>query len=166
MELAALLCNYAEVQNNRLYLSGGGIDQSVVPVGQRGPWSVALSVGLSVEVPWIATSRDHTVHVALLDTDGDPVEVQVNSGDPTPFGIDFRFNIGRPPDLDAGASQNVALALKLPTLPFAKLGSYTFVVSIDGTELRRLPYRLVRQQTRTVPVDGPAGGGPVIPPTV
>lgn len=163
MELAALLCNHAEVQNNRLYVSGGGIDQTDIPVGRRGPWSVSLAIGLSVEVPWIETDKDHVIHIALVDADGKPVEMQTNSAVRRPFGVDLRFRIGRPAQLETGASQNVALAVNMPSLPFEELGSYAFVVSVDDAELRRLPYRLVRQQTMTVATDGPAGGGRVIP---
>lgn len=163
MEIAALLCNHAEVQNNRLYVSGGGIDQSVVPAGQPGPWSVSLSVGLSIEIPWIETNKDHAVHIALLDADGNPVEVQTNSAERQTFGVDLRFNLGRPPLLEPGTSQNVALAVNIPILPFATLGSYTFAVSIDGTVLRRLPYRLVSQQSIAATPDGPAGGGRILP---
>ncbi|WAC93544.1 DUF6941 family protein [Mycobacterium sp. Aquia_213] len=164
MELAALLCNHAEVQNNRLYVLGGGIDQSVIPAGHPGPWSVSLSVALSIEVPWAETNKDHAVRIALLDADGNPVEVKTNSTDRQAFGIDLRFNLGRPPQLEAGTSQNVALAVNVPILPFDKLGSYTFAVSIDGTVLRRLPYRLViSQQSVTMSPDGPAGGGRVLP---
>lgn len=163
MELAALLCNHAEVQNNRLYLLGGGIDQTVIPAGRRGPWSVSLAIGLTIEVPWLETNKDHAVKIALLSADGKPVEVQANSTDRQPFGIDLRFSLSRPLHLETGASQNVALAVNLPSLPFEEMGSYFFVFSIDGTELRRLPYRLVRQQTATVAADGPAGGGRVIP---
>jgi hypothetical protein len=151
MELAALLCNHAEVQNNRLYLSGGGIDQAVISAGQPSPWSVSLAVGLSIEVPWTETNQDHAIHIALLDADDNPVEVQSGSDDRAPFGVDLRFNVGRPPQLEAGASQNVALAVNVPILPFEKLGSYTFAVSINGTELRRLPYRLIGQQGMTLP---------------
>jgi hypothetical protein len=163
MELAALLCNHAEVQNNRLYILGGGVDQTVVPAGRRGPWSVSLAIGLSIEVPWIETNKDHVIHIALVDAHGKPVEVQMNSTESQPFGVDLRFNLGRPMHLEKGESQNVALAVNVPALPFEELGSYTFVFSIDDTELRRLPYRLVRQQTMTAATDGPAGGGRVIP---
>lgn len=163
MELTALLCNNAEVQNNRLYLLGGGIYQSVIPAGRRGPWSLSLAIGLCVEVPWIEMDKEHAVHIALHDADDNPVEVQMNSTDRKPFGVDLRFSLGRPPHLEIGATQNVALAVNVPILPFEKLGSYAFVISIDDTEMRRLPYRLVRQQTMTAATDGPAGGGHVIP---
>ncbi|MGH3559152.1 DUF6941 family protein [Mycobacterium sp.] len=159
MELAALLCNHAEAQNNRLYLSGGGIDQAVIPAGQPSPWQVSLAVGMCIEVPWTETNQDHAVHIALLDADDNPVEVQTNATDRKTFNVDLRFNVGRPPQLEAGASQNVALAVNVPILPFEKLGSYTFAVSINGTELRRLPYRLVGQQGMTIAPSGPRGPG-------
>jgi hypothetical protein len=163
MELAALLCNHAEVQNNRLYVMGGGIDQTVVPAGHPGPWSVSMSLALSIEVAWIETNEEHAVHIALLDAGGDPVEVPTSPTDRKPFGVDLRFNVGRPPHLEEGASQVVALAVNVPALPFEKLGSYSFSFSIDGDELRRLPYRLVAQQVVPAERSAPPDGRRVVP---
>ncbi|SPM36223.1 hypothetical protein MRAB57_4063 [Mycobacterium rhizamassiliense] len=163
MELAALLCNHAEVQNNRLYILGGGIDLTVIPAGHPGPWSVSLSLALSIEVPWIETNEEHAVHIALLDAEGDPVEVPTSSTDRNPFGVDLRFNVGRPSHLEDGASQTVALAVNVPALPFEKLGSYTFAFSIDNKELRRLPYRLVGQRVAPAEPSGPPDGRRVVP---
>jgi hypothetical protein len=157
MELTALLCNHAEAQNNLLYLSGGGIDRTFIPAGQPAPWSVSLAVGMSVGVPWTQTNQEHSVHISLQDADGHPVEMQRSPTDRQPFGAEIRFNVGRPPQLEVGETQTVALAVNVPVLPFEKLGQYTFVISIDGTELRRLPYRLVGQPGVTIAPSGPGG---------
>ncbi|UQX10040.1 DUF6941 family protein [Candidatus Mycobacterium methanotrophicum] len=157
MELTALLCNHAEAQNNLLYLSGGGFDRVLIPAGQPGPWPVSLAVGMIVEVPWTQTNQEHSVRIALQDADGHPVEVLTSPTDRQPFGTEIRFNVGRPPQLEVGESQSVALAVNVPVLPFEKLGQYTFVISIDGTELQRLSYRLVGQPGITITPSGLGG---------
>jgi hypothetical protein len=156
MELTALLCNHAESINNLLYVSGGGIDRAFIPPGQPGPWQVSLALAVSVEVPWTQTNQDHSVHITLQDADGKPVEVQKGPApeDRQQFAVDLRFNVGRPPQLEAGESQTVALAVNIPVLPFEKLGQYAFVISVDGTEPRRLHYRLVGQPGVTIAPGG------------
>jgi hypothetical protein len=140
MEVTAILCNHAEAVNNLLFVSGGGIDQMMVQPGQPAPWATSLGIGLSVQVPWTATNQEHTVVVSLLDADGHPVVVQTGPETHQDFGVELKFNVGRPPLLKVGASQTVQLAVNVPILPFEKLGVYEFVVAIDGTEQKRLPY--------------------------
>ncbi len=160
MELTALLCNHAEAQNNLLYLSGGGIDRIFIPAGQPSPWPVSLAVGMSVEVPWTATNQEHSVHITLQDADGHPVEIQRSPTDRQPFDAEIRFTVGRPPQLEVGESQTVALAVNVPAQPLEKLGLYTFIIAVDGTELKRLPYRLVGAPGITITPSGPGGSSP------
>jgi hypothetical protein len=157
MELSAALCRYAETQNNLLYIAGGGIDTAAVPAGQPGPWPVSLAIGMIVGVPWMATNQEHTVHIALIDADGNPVEVQKGPDEREQFNAEFRYNVGRPPHIQSGDSQQIALALNVPVLPFPKLGRYDFVISVDGTEMRRLPYRVVGQTGMTIAPGGLTG---------
>ncbi len=151
MELNAFLCSHAEAQNNRLYVLGGGIDRAIIPAGRSGPLSISLSVGIIVEVPWEATDAEHTVEVEVEDTDGHAVEIQRGTGEAGPFRAQFHFNAGRPGHLAAGDSQSVAFAVNIPALPLEKPGSYAFAIGIDGTVLRRLPYRLIEQASPSNP---------------
>lgn len=150
MELTAILCNHAEAQNNLLYLSGGGIDRATIPAGRSGPFSISLGIGIVVEIPWTATNQEHTVQVELQDDDGKLVELQKGPDERETFRAQFRFNVGRPPGLEAGETQSVAFAVNIPVLPLEKLGSYIFAIGIDNTILRRLHYRLVGQTDMTV----------------
>jgi hypothetical protein len=145
MELNTFLCSHAEAQNNRLYVLGGGIDRAIIPAGRSGPFSISLSVGIIIEVPWEATDAEHTVEVEVEDADGHAVEIQRGTGEAVPFRAQFHFNAGRPDHLAAGDSQSVAFAINIPALPLEKPGSYAFAIGIDGTVLRRLPYRLIEQ---------------------
>jgi hypothetical protein len=151
MELNAFLCSHAEAQNNRLYVLGGGIDRAIIPAGRSGPLSISLGVGIIVEVPWEATDAEHTVEVEVEDADGHAVEIQRGTGEAGPFRAQFHFNAGRPGHLAAGDSQSVAFAVNIPVLPLEKPGSYAFAIGIDGTVLRRLPYRLIEQASPSNP---------------
>jgi hypothetical protein len=151
MELNAFLCSHAEAQNNRLYVLGGGIDRAIIPAGRSGPLSISLSVGIIVEVPWEATDAEHTVEVEVEDADGHAVEIQRGTGEAGPFRAQFHFNAGRPGHFAAGDSQSVAFAVNIPALPLEKPGSYAFAIGIDGTVLRRLPYRLIEQASPSNP---------------
>lgn len=145
MELTAILCNHAEAQNNMLYLAGGGIDRAIIPAGRSGPFAVSLALGIIVEVPWLATNQEHTVDVELVDADGHPVEVQKGLHERQPFHAQFQFNVGRSPHVEEGETQSVAFAVNMPLLQLEKLGSYEFTIGVDGTILRRVPYRLIAQ---------------------
>jgi hypothetical protein len=57
--------------------------------------------------------------------------------------------VGRPPQLPAGESQTVPFAFGF-NIPLAKLGLYSFVISIDGTDMKRLPIRLAVVQQQPV----------------
>ena len=72
-----------------------------------------------------------------------------------PFSAQIRFNVGRPPQLEVGDSQTIALAVNVPLPPFQKLGQYTFTIGIDGTGLRRLPCWVVGQRDTTITAGGP-----------
>ena len=158
MELSAVLCNHAETQNNLLYIAGGGVELAVIEAGQPGPWQVPLAIGMIVRVPWTATNQDHAVKITVLDADGNLVEVQNGPDKRAPFHAEFRFNVGRPPHLESGESQSVALAINVPVFQFEKLGHYDFVISVDGTEMQRLPYRLIGPRGMTIAPGGPLGG--------
>ena len=150
MELNVILCNHAEVQNNMLYLSGGGIDRTFVPQGSSPPWAVNVALGLTLGVPWTQTNQQHTLSVTLEDADGQPVMVPVEMDSSEPFRADLVYNVGRPPTLLAGEAQNVSFAINLPGFPMPSLGQYFFVISVDGSELQRLPYSIVSQSGMTM----------------
>lgn len=143
MELTAILCNHAEAQNNLLYISGGGIDRAFVPPHTAGPWNINLAIGINISVPWNETNIEHTLTVDLVDYDSHPVQVVNGIDTLAPVHVEAKFNVGRPPTLDTGESQSISLAINLPALPIPNIGNYSFIIEVDGRELRRLSYRVV-----------------------
>lgn len=143
MELTAILCNHAEAQNNLLYVSGGGIDRAFVPANTSGPWNINLAIGINISVPWNETNNEHTLTVDLVDFDSHPVLVPNGIDTVAPVHVEAKFNVGRPPTLETGESQSISLAINLPSLPIPAIGNYSFILEVDGNELRRLSYRVV-----------------------
>lgn len=143
VELTAILCNHAEAQNNLLYVSGGGIDRAYVPANTSGPWNINLAIGINISVPWNETNNEHTLTVDLVDFDSHPVLVPNGIDTVAPVHVEAKFNVGRPPTLEIGESQSISLAINLPSLPIPAIGNYSFILEVDGTEFRRLSYRVV-----------------------
>jgi hypothetical protein len=144
MEVDAMLCNYAEAEGGKLYVSGAGI--SLMWVGAQPPHVVNFFVGAVVQVPYTATNQPHRVTVRLEELDGPSVLPWVPDGHPDtppPVVLENEFNVGRPPGIDPGEAQSVPLAFGFVGLPLSTVGSYTVVVEIDGTEMRRLPFRVL-----------------------
>ena len=143
MELTAILCNHVEAQNNLLYVSGGGIDRAFVPANTPGPWGISLGIGINISVPWTQTNQEHVLMVDLVDSDSNPVFVPTGNDSEGPLHAEMRFNVGRPPHLLIGESQSMSLAINMPALPIRRLGTYIFVLLVDGTELRRITFSVI-----------------------
>ena len=129
--------------------------------GRSGEWTcpapftvVTFAVGIVVSVPYTATNQAHTLTVRLLHADGEAVS-------PYAPGVEraraveahLPFNLGRPP----GDFQHLPLGLNFGNLPLPSLGGYSVAVLIDGTEMRRLPFR-VMANSPVVQMPGPVAG--------
>jgi hypothetical protein len=142
MQIDALLCNHAESVNNLLYISGGGIGSTLVPPGTNPPYTVNLAIGIMVTVPWNLSNQQHELEVQLVTEDGQPVLVSSAPDSAQPVQLRVAFNVGRPPTITIGDDQQVCLAANMPGLPLAALGKYEFIIRVNGSNERRLPYRL------------------------
>ena len=105
-----MLCNYATVSEQILYIAGGGWSY-IDP--QCGPTAIALVIG----VPWNQTNRRIPFRLDLLLPDGNPVErldppVDVQS--PTDIHVLGELEVGRPVGLAQGAHVNWPIAIPLP----------------------------------------------------
>ena len=142
MEVQAFLCNHAEVQGGLLYVSGGGIEISHVPAGSQPPYLMNFAIALNVLVPWNETNTPHKLAITLKDADGQPVLIGPDAEHSAPLNIEIPFNVGRPPVLSVGQSQNLQFACNMPNFPLNKVGEYVFEMSVDGEVRKTLSYRL------------------------
>jgi hypothetical protein len=145
MEVDAFLADTAEAVQGKVYALGIGWDtvyvRSLPAVHPR------ASIGLTIRVPYTATNQMHTVLVHLEDEDGGRALLgeEPSESDAEPkqvFEIGGQFNVGRPPLLPPGDAQVVCLALTVNGLRLEKPGMFHWVISVDGTPLKRLPMRV------------------------
>lgn len=145
MEVDAFLADSAESVQGKIYALGIGWNTIFCPsfpvVHAR------VAIGITVRVPYTATNQMHTISAHLETEDALRVQLGLSQGaadlDPTPvLELKAQFNVGRPPLLPAGDEQIVAFAMEVNQLPFESPGMFSWVISIDGVEVKRLPMRV------------------------
>src|ERR1035441_8220511 len=108
MDIDVILCNHAEVAENKLFVTGGGINMCFVQ--PMPPHVVSVALGCVVHVPYLATNQGHTLEISLVDADGAPIVPWVPEGMPTPEPVKATqgFNMGRPPLIQMGDEQTMS----------------------------------------------------------
>lgn len=119
-----MLCDFAQVADGKLFISGGGWSDTSTPTN---PTAVAVLV----QVPWGEANRRLGFALRLLDADGNVV------GQPGPNGQSMaiesvgELEVGRPPGLLEGSMLNAPLAIKVGPLNLAP-GRYVWEFSLEG----------------------------------
>jgi len=139
MKLTAfVVAEHAEAVNGKLYVMGGCWNTLSAP---QLPFPYPhMALAAAVEVPWQSTNEKHRIQVELLDTDGNQA---------MPQKIDGEFEVGRPPGMRPGDDSIVVLAFNFNNLTFTKAGWYSFVLSIDGTDLGHARFKVQLVQAPT-----------------
>jgi len=145
MDVEAFLADSVVVAEGKLYAQGAG--WNMINVNALPAQHDRIGIGLIITVPYTETNQEHAFSLHLETEDGEQLPLgDAPPGMDTPDGrmrrIEGVFNMGRPPTLVAGDEQVIPLAINLNGLPFEAPGRYTFVVEVDGQEVKRLPFRL------------------------
>jgi hypothetical protein len=159
MEINALLCDHAQVAG-KLFVSGAGIDSFNMPANAPGPYVINFAIAGVVHVPWTATNQQHRLQFLVVNSDGQAPELAGAEASPEGLGGEMHFNVGRPPGLPTGDEQLVPFAFQFMGLPLVNLGLYSIQLLIDGTEVRRIPFR-VSQPALPVGGYGPSTPGAI-----
>jgi hypothetical protein len=157
MEVDVMLCDHAEAQGGKLFMNGGGIAYAFVQPSP--PHVISLALALVIQVPYTATNQPHSLTVRMFDADGNPVVPWVPAGAAAPGAVVCQapFNVGRPPQIVPGDTQPYPVTVNLMSVPLQSQGAYSFSIEIDGTEMRRLTFRVVVPAPGTYPMALPAG---------
>lgn len=165
MNISAMLCDHAQVAGGKLFVSGAGINVVGTPVpAPPHPMSVALA--LLVTIPWNATNQPHALTIELVSDTGEGGSERIPLGDQLPPGHDqadmgmivAQFNAGRGPQMRPGEDTLMPVAIPL-SLGLPRPGDYFFDLSIDGTQMARVSFRMVV----STPGFGQLGGGRTSP---
>lgn len=143
MEVNAFIADDVEAVNGKLYTLGAGWD--VIRTRQLPTRHDLLGLGVIIRVPYTATNQKHTLEVGIEDEDGGIVPLNeggLTEGAETVEALGGEFNIGRPPNLPAGAEQVVAVAFKFKNVVFEREGFFRIPIRIDGTQVTSIPFRI------------------------
>ncbi|MGZ5348429.1 MAG: DUF6941 family protein, partial [Solirubrobacterales bacterium] len=100
MKVTMLLADAAQAVGGKLYILGGGWSQT-------GPGPVPSSIAIYIQIPWDQANDRHTLHLQLLDSDGQSVPDESGNA----VAIEGQFETGRPPGLKPGTPLDFALAM-------------------------------------------------------
>ena len=126
-----ILCDWADVVHDKLYIQGAGW----VAIPARQPLS-QFAVATLIEIPYDETNQPHACWLKLLTEDGEAYPAE------QPMKLGFGFEAGRPPGMVAGMSQMMPHAAKIYGIPFEP-GVYTFELSIDDEIVTTATFRAV-----------------------
>ncbi len=126
-----MLADAAQVQGGKLFVLGGGFDTITarsLPAMHRN-----LAVVLVALIGPEERHRDLPIAIRLIDEDGQALGVEASG----------TLRVGAPPNLPPGASSTVPMVSPFHNLQFPEAKGYVFQVLHDGSELARLPFRVV-----------------------
>jgi hypothetical protein len=128
---SAMLADAAQVQSGKLFVLGGGFDTISVrkiPATHR-----SLSLAMVAEVGPDERQQDLELTVELVDEDGAEVGVTAKG----------KLRVGAPPNLPPGSPSIVPIVSPFHNVTFPEAKGYAFVISMNGTELTRVKFRVV-----------------------
>lgn len=127
---ASFLADAAQVTAGKLYVLGGAFDTinaRSFPAVHR-----SIAVVLVAEVGPGDRNRDLPIRVQLLDEDGGELGIESKG----------KLRVGAPSTLPAGASSLVPLVSGFGNVRFPEPGGYVFLITHEGAELGRIPFRV------------------------
>ncbi len=125
MEATMLLCDSAEAVNGKLYILGAGWSVT-------GPVPAPSALAIKIDVPWNYANRRFPADLELLTSDGVPVTVPDQLGQPQPVRFHFDFEVGRPPGVAPGSTLDAVLAVSVPPLPLMAGSRFVWRLTING----------------------------------
>jgi hypothetical protein len=133
-KVTLMLADYAVVTQDKLTVVGAGWTHTSA---QTAP----IGIGAIIEVPWNQTNQNHKFRLALMDIDGNPVEVDTPEGTQAVH-FEGEFQVGRPPGVRLGAAIPVPFAINHGPIALEPGSHYVWQFSLNGVEDQdwRLPF--------------------------
>ena len=132
-----ILANHVEVQNDLLYVAGGGWDTiNVVARAPEAPAEVAAVmqgyVAIRLQIHQTETDKEHSFELTILDQDGG--EAAKASGE---------FRMERSSDIPEGWLQNVNIVIPLSGIALPRDGLYTINLDVNNQWVGDRRFRVV-----------------------
>jgi hypothetical protein len=124
MKVTMLLCDMAQVADQKLYVLGGGWSIT-------GPDPTPSAVALKIDVGWHETDVPHHLVLYLEDADGRPFMVETPEGS-HPLELRQDLQVARPDGVPEGTPIEVPLAVNFLPIPLEPGNRYIWRLTIDG----------------------------------
>lgn len=158
MDASLIICDYAQVNNNKLYIVGGAANLVLTPSAQP-PHPIGAWITILITVPWQAHNQAHKIVISLVDADGQKVGLgqplpgtQIAPGDEG--SVVGQFNAGRAAAMEPGDESILPMAIPMQ-LQVPHLGVYRVILDIDGTEIASARFRVLYPPNIGMPMQLP-----------
>lgn len=125
-----LIADSVQAVAGKLFVMGGGWD--TLWVRQLPARHHSLGIGLRLRIPWTYADQKIELTIDLQDEDGKSI---FQSGP-----LRHNFTVRRPDGLPDGSDIGAVRAFTFNNVPFMKAGGFSFLISIDGTERKRIRF--------------------------
>lgn len=139
-----LIADAVQAVAGKLFVMGGGWD--TLWIRQLPARHHSLGIGLRMRIPWTYADRGIVLSIDLQDEDGASV---FRTGP-----LRHNFTVRRPVGLPDGSDIGAVRAFTFNNVPFMKEGGFSFVISMDDIERKRIRFH-VRTRPTAPTEEGP-----------
>lgn len=130
---SAILADYVQENNGKLYITGGGIDtlfvnSNILPV--RHP---SIGIAFRLILSPAELFRTHHLEILLVNADGGRLAT-----------VNAQIRVDSPPQGTSGWPISVPLAINFTNLEFPSLGDYQFELMLNNSSIKSIPLRVVQ----------------------
>jgi hypothetical protein len=134
----AMLCDYAQVADEKLNIMGGGWSYLWA---EEEPVSAVLTLAVSLSIPWGLTNQDLHVRTQLFTEDHEPI---LRPEDEEAIRMEGDLRVGRPPNARAGIPIVVPFVLPFGITPLS-FGGYVWEIDVNDQNAGRIPFQVARR---------------------
>ena len=126
----AILADYVEVINGKLYVMGGGVENvfaGTVPVKHP-----SLGIAFRLTLSPAELGRTHQLEILLVNADGGRIAT-----------VNAKIQAERPVQ-GTGWPVSVPLAINFAQIEFPAFGDYQFELMVNNSSINTIPFRVVQ----------------------
>ena len=144
MNVDVMLCDFAQVHQGKLFISGAAIGILATPSAEP-PHPISAYIAGMITVAWDQTDRPHHLGVAVDTADGERVHLATGAPDgphgrqPGAFVADF--TVARSALMKPGDDSLIPFAFGIQAA-VPHLGAHVAMVEVNGIELARIRFRI------------------------
>ena len=134
----AILADYVEVINGKLYIMGGGVENIFAgTVPSKHP---SLGIAFRLTLSPAELGRTHELEILLVNADGGRIAT-----------VKAKIQAERPVQ-STGWPVSVPLALNFAQIEFPVFGEYQFELMVNNSSINTIPFRVVQAPAIQKPV--------------